>query len=167
MASIELKTLICVLVFVATTAAQAETLYKVVGPDGKITYTDRPPADGTSTTTLRFADAPSSPLPPSVLKYQAELQKSMQNRLAQMKRMDSADTPVLFSASWCGYCKQAKAYLQTKGINYQEIDIDTPDGGRAYFEAGGRQGVPLIVAGGRRQQGFSAGSYDNFFGAKK
>ena len=29
-------------------AAHAEKLYKVVGPDGKITYTDRPPEDGKS-----------------------------------------------------------------------------------------------------------------------
>lgn len=162
-----MRALACLLVVVVAATAHAETLYKVVGPDGRITYTDRPPADGKSTTTLRIVDAPSSPLPPSVLKYQAELQKSMQNRLAQMKKMDSSDTPVFFSASWCGYCKQAKAYLQSRGISHQEIDIDTPDGGRAFFEAGGRQGVPLIIAGGKRQQGFSAGSYDSFFGASK
>ena len=163
-----MKNLVCLFVIVfAATALHAETLYKVVGADGKITYTDLPPADRKSTTALRFADAPSTPLPESVLKYQAALQKSMQGRLAEAKKIDASGAATLFSASWCGYCTQAKAYMRAKGIGYREIDIDTPDGGRAYFEAGGARGVPLLMADGRRIQGFSAGSYDNFFGAKK
>ena len=149
------------------TALHAETLYKVVGTDGKITYTDQPPADRKSTTTLRFADAPSTPLPESVLKYQAALQKSMQGRLAAAKKIDAIGSVTLFSATWCGYCTQAKAYMQAKSIGYREVDIDTPDGGRAYLEAGGARGVPLLMADGRRIQGFSAGAYDNFFAVKK
>ena len=148
------------------TLAQAETLYKVVGPDGKITYTDQLPADRKSTTALQFADAPTTPLPASVLKYQAGLQKSLANRLALSKSIGGG-TPTLFSASWCGYCKQAKAFMNARGIRFHEVDIDTPEGGRAYFEAGGARGVPLLIADGKRQSGFSAESYDGFFSAKK
>jgi glutaredoxin len=152
---------------VAAGAVHAETLYKVVGSDGKVTYTDRPPAEGSTVTSLQFANAPSSPLPESVLKYQAELQKSLQNRLAQAGKPEPGGTPVLFIATWCGYCTRAKAYLKAKAIAFREVDIDTADGGRAYFEAGGRKGVPLMVAGDKRLQGFSEGAYDKFFAAKK
>ena len=162
----KIKTLACFLVIVAATA-QAETLYKVVGVDGKVTYTDQPPADRKSTTTLQFADAPTTKLPESVLKYQAELAKSLQNRLAQAKKIDATGTPTLFSAVWCGYCTGAKAYLGARRITYREIDIDTPDGGRAYFEAGGQRGVPLIIADGKRLSGFSSAAYDHFFSARK
>ena len=162
----KIKTLACFLVIVAATA-QAETLYKVVGADGKVTYTDQPPADRKSTTALQFADAPTTKLPASVLKYQAELAKSMQNRLAQAKKMDTTGTTTLFSAVWCGYCTGAKAYLQARRIPYREFDIDTPDGGRAYFEAGGQRGVPLILADGKRLSGFSSTAYDYFFSARK
>lgn len=158
--------LLCVVALCA--AAHAETLYKVIGPDGKITYTDRPPEDGKSkATTMQIQSAPSTPLPDSVLKYQAELQKSMQNRLAAAKEMGSMGTPVLFSAAWCGYCTKAKSYLAAKKIGYREVDIDTEDGAKAYFEAGGKKGIPLLVAGSKRQQGFSEASYDSFFGLKK
>lgn len=162
-----MKTVACIFFLVAAFNAVAETLFKVVGPDGKITYTDRPPADGKSTTTLRFADAPSTPLPDSVLKYQTALQKSMQSRLSQAKKVDAIGATTLFSAVWCGYCTRAKAYLQARGIRYREIDIDTPDGGQAYFEASGRSGVPLLLADGKRQTGFSESSYDSFFFPKK
>lgn len=162
-----MKTLACFFVFALAAAAQAQPLYKVVGPDGKITYTDQPPADPKTATTMQIQSAPSTPLPESVLKYQAELQKSMQNRLAAAKTQDSSGPPTLFSAAWCGYCTKAKAYLAAKRISFREVDIDTEDGARAYVEAGGKKGIPLLVAGGRRQQGFSEGSYDSFFAAKK
>ena len=163
-----MKSFACLFVIgFVVTALHAETLYKVVGADGKITYTDQPPADRKSTTALRFADAPSTPLPESVLKYQAALQKSMQGRLAEAKKIDAIGSVTLFSATWCGYCTQAKAYMQAKSIGYREVDIDTPDGGRAYFEAGGQRGVPLLLADGKRISGFSGGAYDNFFSAKK
>ncbi|MCY7388497.1 MAG: glutaredoxin family protein, partial [Burkholderiales bacterium] len=140
---------------IVSAAVQAETLYKVIGADGRVTYTDRPPADGKSTTALQFADAPVSKLPDSVLKYQAELAKGMQDRLAQAKRMDNSGPTTLFSASWCGYCTQAKAYLRTKVISYREVDIDTPSGGRADLEAGGPRGVPRVMAAGQRLSGVS------------
>ena len=73
----------------------------------------------------------------------------------------------LFSASWCGFCTQAKAYLRIKGIVFRELDIDTLDSGRAYFEAGGQRGVPLIIADGKRLSGFSSAGYDHFFAAGK
>ena len=161
-----MKKFVCFLVLAVVTATQAETLYKVVGADGKITYTDRPPADG-KTTALQFADAPSSPLPALVLKYQAELRKTMQGRLAEGRMIDSTGAVTLFGAPWCGYCKRAKSYLQTKGIRYREHDIDTVEGGRAFIEAGGQKSVPLLVADGKRLLGFTEGAYDGFFAAKK
>lgn len=169
MGSFKIKTKILVGLFavLVLAGAQAETLYKVIGADGRTTYTDRPPADAKSTTAMQFADAPSTPLPDSVLKYQAELQKGVQGRLAQAKRLDAIGTVTLFSASWCGYCTKAKAYLRSRGISFQELDIDTPGGGRAYFEAGGKRGVPLLMADGKRLAGFSDGAYDYFFAAKK
>jgi len=59
--------------------AMAETLYKTIGPDGRVEYTDRPPADGKAAKTLNFADLPATPLPDSVLRYREQLKKSMQH----------------------------------------------------------------------------------------
>jgi glutaredoxin len=70
---------------------------------------------------------------------------------------------VLYSASWCGYCKAAKSYLGARGIAYREIDVDTESGQAAYAQAGGGNGIPLLVAGGQRVQGFSQAAYDALF----
>lgn len=69
---------------------------------------------------------------------------------------------VLYVASWCGYCRQARAYLARSGIKYEEVDIDTP-AGKAAFAAAGSGAVPLLVANGEQLRGFSELAYDFFF----
>jgi glutaredoxin len=150
----------------ASAVPVAKTLYKSVGPDGRIAYSDRPPAGGRIEKTMKFDNLPGSALPASAASY-----------VEQLRRMRASSTPstpstptsgaVLYSATWCGYCKQAKAYLASKGIAYQEIDIDTKDGMAAFAQAGGGKGVPLLLAGGQRVQGFSPAAYDALFAERK
>jgi glutaredoxin len=143
----------------AAPPATAQTLYKSVGPDGRIVYSDRPPAEGRVDKTMSFENLPSSPVPAATLSY-----------VEQLRRLREASPPavqgvVLYSATWCGFCRKAKAYLAAKRVAYQEIDIDTPTGRSAFAEAGGGKGVPLLIAKGQRLQGFSAAAYDTVFTA--
>jgi len=90
---------------------QAATVYRSVGPDGQIIYSDKPPADGKIEKTLSFVDLPSTPMPESVLKYRNELQKSMKKRLSEAGTGLDTSRPVIFTAVWCGYCTRATSYL--------------------------------------------------------
>ncbi len=137
--------------------AQAQTLYKSIGPDGKIVYSDRPPASGKVEKTLKVQDLPNTALPQETLAELAALRKNFKPGAVPISGV------VLFSASWCGYCRQAKAFLAQRGISYQEKDIDTPDGKLAYVQAGGGGGVPLLVANGTVTRGFSAQTYESLF----
>ncbi len=147
----------------ATTAPVAQELYKSVGPDGRIVYSDKPPAKGRIEKTMKFENLPSSTLPASAFSYVKQQRK--------MKVSSPTNRPtsavVLYSAAWCGFCKEAKAYLAGKGITYQEIDIDTNDGMVAFAQAGGDKGVPLLLAGDQRVQGFSLAAYDALFANQK
>lgn len=141
--------------------ALAATLYKSVGPDGRVSYSDQPPANGQVQKTLSFTELPSSPLPEAVLRYREGLEKGVQKRLEELARSRSA-TLQLFTAQWCGYCRQAKAYLAEKGIGYSELDVDSTEGQQAYAALGRGSGVPLLAWKGERLQGYSRGSYDQF-----
>jgi len=157
-----LKAAIFLACALASAAIHADTVYRSVGPDGKVTYSQRPPAEGKIDKTLVFQNLPSSPLPESTLRYRAELMKSMNKKIAEGAKPYRGQ-PLFFMAQWCGYCKQAKRYLAEKGISYREYDIDTADGMRAFVEAGETRGVPVMFANGKRVQGFSRPGYDALF----
>ena len=139
----------------------ADTLYKSVGPDGTVTYSDKPPAGNQVEKTLEYTPGPASPLPDHVLQYKEELTKQAKQRATGAQSTD--DTPQLFTASWCGFCRRAKAYLASKGISYTEHDIETPDGMAALVHFGGGRMVPILAWRGKRVQGFSETNYDAFF----
>jgi glutaredoxin len=156
---------VCVLSISLAISAAAETVYKAVGPDGEITYSDKPPTDKARTTnTLEFRNLPSSPLPAHVLRFREQLEKSAESRIKAARAPRAGDV-ALFSASWCGHCKRAKAHLAADQIAYVEYDIESVEGMRAFIGAGGSGGVPLLVAGERRIQGYSAPAYDRLVAA--
>ena len=62
---------------------------------------------------------------------------------------------VLYSTEWCGYCKQTRRFLDSKGIPYKEYDIEKSTEGRKAYEALGGRGIPLIDVNGTIIRGFS------------
>ena len=52
---------------------------------------------------------------------------------------------IVYSADWCGYCARARRLLDTKGVPYEEIDVDVVAGARAEMQArSGRSTIPQI-----------------------
>ena len=146
----------------AADAQTTTTLYKSVGPDGKIVYGDRPPPEGLAAKKMTFENLPASPLSAATLAYIEQLERSNATPVATAPPMGV----VLFATAWCGYCKKARAYLASKGIAYREVDIETKGGMAAYAQAGGRKGVPLLLANGRHVLGFSAAAYDSLLATR-
>ena len=56
---------------------------------------------------------------------------------------------VIYTKSWCPYCRDAKSLLDRKGVPFQEIDVDgKPDLQAAMsVKAHGRRSVPQIFIG--------------------
>jgi glutaredoxin len=61
---------------------------------------------------------------------------------------------VIYSTSWCGYCKIAKAHFAEKGVSYEDIDIEKSADGAAKYKALGGGGVPIIVIKGQVIHGY-------------
>ncbi len=54
----------------------------------------------------------------------------------------------MYTTEWCGYCVRAKALLDSKGIAYEEIQMeDTPDLRKHLVELTGNWTVPQIIIG--------------------
>jgi len=71
----------------------------------------------------------------------------------------------IYTAVWCGYCKKAKAHLAAKGVPYDEIDVEASERGRSEFMQLGGHGVPVILVGNQRMDGFNAAKLDAMLAA--
>lgn len=138
----------------ACSVTAAQTLYKSVDSDGRTIYSDKPPTSGKLEKTLDARKLPNTAIPPETLRELERLRNEGKRTATSLAGV------VLFSASWCGYCRQAKAHLAQRGVSYREFDIDTPEGRAAFVQAGGGGGVPLLVKDGEKIRGYSRGSYE-------
>src|SRR3989337_575775 len=62
---------------------------------------------------------------------------------------------VMYGASWCPYCRQAKEYFARNNIPYVEIDVDKSSLARRDYDILKGRGYPLIYVGYRRISGYS------------
>jgi glutaredoxin 3 len=68
---------------------------------------------------------------------------------------------VLYTSPTCGYCHQAKAYLNQKGVKFTERDIAVDAGaGSEMMQLTGQTGVPVIVVDGQPIIGFDRARLD-------
>lgn len=125
--------------FVAVPAAGGG-VYKWTDKDGKTHFGDQPPADA-----------------------RAEALR-IQTYTGPAEVVEASDKTArgvtLFTAAWCGVCKQAKDYFSKKGVAYTEYDVEKSPTGKAEFKRLQGKGVPIILVGSRRMNGFSPDRLD-------
>ena len=58
-----------------------------------------------------------------------------------------AGTIIMYSTTWCGYCRRLKTQLTSSGIGYTEVNIEEHPEAASYVEHvnGGNQTVPTLV----------------------
>jgi glutaredoxin 3 len=62
----------------------------------------------------------------------------------------------MYTTAWCGYCVRAKALLEDRGLEYEEVRLDDDPGFRAkLLELSGRWTVPQIFIDGRPIGGYT------------
>lgn len=62
----------------------------------------------------------------------------------------SAPQVEMYASDWCGYCRRARALLESKGVAFTEIDVEAVPGARGEMTArGGGDTVPQIFIGGQ------------------
>ena len=125
---------------VATVPALAQ--YKVVGPDGKITYTDRPVTapPGGQVQPLRAAAAAAAaaraPLP------------------LELRAVADRFPVTLYTSPECPPCDSGRSLLQQRGIPYTERVVSSDDDTAALQRITNGRTVPALTVGGQALRGF-------------
>ncbi|RZU43175.1 glutaredoxin [Edaphobacter modestus] len=64
----------------------------------------------------------------------------------------------VYTAAWCRDCREAKRFLDTHNIPYQEVDIEiTPGAADLVLENVGKRAIPQFVINGRWVQPYRPG----------
>lgn len=69
----------------------------------------------------------------------------------------------MYSTGWCGVCKQARAYFSRNHIPFTDTDVENTEAGRRAFKDLHGRGVPIILVGNQRMNGFDAGSFEALY----
>ena len=67
---------------------------------------------------------------------------------------------VVFTSNTCPYCTLAKDYLEEKGIEYTEKNVQTSSDARQELMSMGHMGVPVLVIDGEEIVGFNKSRID-------
>lgn len=126
--------------------------YKVVGSDGSVTYTDRPPAAGSGriTTLSRRGDAPAA----------ADAGLPLELRQAVSRY------PVtLYTAPDCDPCESGRQLLLQRGVPFSERRVITEDDSAALERVVGARTVPSLTIGTQALRGLSQTDWTSFLDA--
>jgi glutaredoxin len=133
----------------AALALPAQALYKVVGPDGKVTYTDRPPGASEGKVTPLSATGGAAPV------NQSELPLEL--------RQVAARYPVtLFVIRDCTPCDAGRSLLRQRGIPHTERIVVTDEDADAVLRLIGTRDLPALTLGAQVLRGFSAETWDSY-----
>jgi glutaredoxin len=126
----------------ALVATPSHAQYKVVGADGKVTYTDREPNVGEGRVTALGAHAPSE---------SAELDLPFELRQVALKY------PVtLYTApDACDPCAAARQLLKQRGIPFSERQVVTKQDSDALSRLAGSRDVPILMVGSQTVAGLN------------
>lgn len=123
--------------------AQAQTVYRIVGPDGKVTFSDQPPASAAQgKVTEAGMGAAGSGGGGSKLPFEL--------------RQVAAKYPVtLYTAPQCAPCDSGRSMLTARGIPFSERSVSTPEDTEKLKQLMGDNGLPVLNVGNQRLKGFS------------
>ena len=132
-------------------ALAAQPIYRMVGADGRVTYSDKPPAvagQNKVSEAGRAAEADASaPLPVSL-------------------RAAVRQYPVtLYTTANCTPCATGRARLIQRGIPFAEKTVSSPEDAEALQRLSGENTLPLLAIGAQQIKGWSETQWQLFLDA--
>jgi glutaredoxin len=126
-------------------------VYRIVGPDGRVTFSDRPPAAG------QAAAAPSMAIPGNGTGTAS---------LPLEVRTAAGRYPfTLYTGRECGPCDLARSFLNRRGIPFTEKTVTSAEDIAALQQLSGAPRLPFATLGGQHLAGFSESEWNSYLDA--
>ncbi|MFT3717713.1 glutaredoxin family protein [Pseudorhodoferax sp.] len=140
---------LAVLLLAAGAASGQVVIYRQVGTDGRVTFSDRPLGEhSTPVNTSASPGAADAPTLPLALRQLAERY------------------PVtLYAGPDCGPCDAARQLLTARGVPFSERTVQTGEDVEALQRLAGEASLPVATIGAQRLRGFSAPEWTQYLDA--
>ncbi|WP_313296232.1 glutaredoxin domain-containing protein [Diaphorobacter sp.] len=139
-------TALTALTALAPQPASAQQIYRSVGPDGKVTFSDHPPA------------ANANPVNPSERVREAAPNAAPNaggNLPYALQQVVNRFPVTLYTARDCPSCNAARNLLVSRGVPFTERTIENNESISALEAISGSATIPFGTIGGQRMNGFS------------
>ena len=140
----------CATALLLTGQAQAQTVYRAVGPDGRITFSDLAPAAASNVTAT---GAGGRPIAASVALP------------IELRQVASKYPVTLYTSTNCAPCGSGRALLSNRGIPFAEKTVDTAEDSEALQRISGESSLPFLTIGGQQIKGYSDSEWTQFLNA--
>lgn len=130
----------------------AQGVYRIVGPDGKVTYSDQPPPTTAPARPLGGASSGASAGASTQLPY-------------ELRQVSSRYPVTLYTGRDCAPCNSGRNLLNARGIPYSEKTIETPQDSEALKRLSGETSLPFLTIGSQQIKGYSDTEWTQFLDA--
>lgn len=131
--------------------ALAQGVYRIAGPDGRVTFSDRPPAEAEARPAGGNSGA-SSGGSGAALPF-------------ELRQVSSRYPVTLYTSKECAPCNSGRNLLNARGIPYSEKTVSTPEDGEALKRLNGDGSLPLLTIGGQQVKGYSDAEWTQYLDA--
>ncbi len=142
------------LMVLAAGGAQAQQVYRIVGPDGKVTFSDRPPEN--SGAKARGSGATPTPTAPAADTTQLP---------TELKAVAQRFPVTLYTGKDCGPCDNARSMLKFRGVPYTEKTVQSNADIDALKRISGDNTLPFGTIGGQFLKGYSDTEWSQYLDA--
>lgn len=147
---------VCIAVFAAMLLmaghVQAQAVYRVVGPDGRVTFSDKPPAASDKSTATAAEGKPIGTGGGPALPF-------------ELRQVASKYPVTLYTSSTCAPCGSGRALLSSRGIPFTEKTVTTAEDAEALRRLSGESSLPFLTIGGQQIKGYSDSEWTQFLNA--
>ena len=136
--------------------AGAQQVFRIVGPDGRVTFSDKPPNEVPAN--AKAGTAPTVMMPSAGRADTGSLP-------FELRQATNRYPVTLYSAPGCGPCDAGRNLLAGRGIPFAEKTVTSNDDIEALKRVAGAASVPLLTVGGQQIKGFSDAEWGQFLDA--
>ena len=122
------------LMTLACASVQAQGVYRIVGPDGKVTFSDRPPADANANAQPARTANEAPAIANGALPY-------------ELRQVANRFPVTLYTGNDCPPCTSARNLLTSRGVPFTERTVSSNEDIAAFQRLSGGTGLPFGTEG--------------------